>query len=306
MPLEIERKYLVNLEKWLALSKPEAHHYRQGYIVTDPKKTIRVRITDTKCFITIKGETTGATRSEYEYEIPSKDAEELINNFCVAQLEKNRYKINYKNKLWEVDEFLEENEGLIIAEIELKKEEEIFKIPEWIANEVTGDERYYNANLVQNPYQNWKPETPVISISKVPKHILNDIADSMEAGMKCFIHKTTFEVESFPDEDRFPEMDSEDEEGPWKEIIDKVFDNNDYLEIEPMESSDSFKIMEDFALSLPESPTKIRLITALEGHKPFGNFNHQIHNAGKEKEQWFQFRREREIEWVKDQLEGRL
>ncbi|MEO8854865.1 MAG: UPF0158 family protein, partial [Ginsengibacter sp.] len=303
MPLEIERKYLVNLTKWLALSKPRGNHYRQGYIVTDPKKTIRIRITEAASFITIKGETTGATRSEYEYKIPREDAEELLNNFCVAALEKIRYKIRHKNKLWEVDEFLGENEGLIFAEIELKEEDETFEIPEWVANEITGEERYYNANLVQNPYQNWKPETTVNSISKVPKHILNDIADSIEAGMKCFIHKTTFEVESFPDENRFPEMDSEDEEGPWKEIIDKVFGNSDYLEIQPIDSSDSFNIMENFTLSLPESATKIRLLTALEGHKPFGNFNHQIHNAGKERELWFQFRREREIEWLKDQLE---
>ncbi|HEY5369759.1 MAG TPA: UPF0158 family protein [Hanamia sp.] len=306
MALEIERKYLVDDKKWLALSKQEGNHYRQGYIVTEPKKTIRVRITETKCFITIKGESTGATRSEYEYEIPRKDAEELLDNFCVAELEKTRYKIIYKNKLWEVDEFLGENEGLIIAEIELNEEDEIFEIPEWVANEVTGDERYYNANLVQNPYHNWKSESSVNFISKIPKHILNDIADQMEAGMKCFIHKTTYEVVSVPDENRFPEMDWEDEEGPWKEDIDKIFGNPEYIEIEKMESSDSFSIMEDFALSLPEGATKIRLITAIEGHKPFGNFNHQIHNAGKEKEQWFQFRRERDIEWVKDQLEGRL
>lgn len=302
MAIEIERKYLVNVKKWDALSKPESHHYRQGYILTDPKKTIRVRITDTKSLITIKGETTGATRAEYEYEIPRDDAEELINNFCVAELEKNRYKIIYKSKMWEVDEFLGENEGLIIGEIELKEEDEIFEIPEWVAYEVTGDERFYNANLVQNPYQNWKVEPSVISPCKVPKQILNDIADSMEASMKCFIHKTTFEVVSVPDEDRFPEMDLEG----WEEDIDKVFGNPDYIEIQKMESSDSFQVMEDFALSLPENATKIRLIAALEGHKPFGNFNHQIHNAGIEREQWFQFRRERGIEWVKDQLDGRL
>ena len=302
MALEIERKYLVNYKKWQESSKSEGHHYRQGYILTDPKKTIRIRITETKCFITIKGESNGATRSKYEYEIPREDAEELLNNFCVAELEKNRYKIIYKNRLWEVDNFLGENEGLIVAEIKLKKEDEIFEIPEWVDNEITGDERYYHANLVQNPYQNWKLDPPLISTSRVPKSILNDIADSMEASMKCFIHKTTFEVVTIPDEDRFPEMDLED----WEEDIDKVFGNSDYIEIEAMDSSDSFKIMEDFTLSLPECATKIRLITALEGHKPFGNFNHQIHNAGKERDQWFQFRRERGIEWVKDQLQGRL
>ncbi|MFS8083113.1 MAG: UPF0158 family protein, partial [Ginsengibacter sp.] len=192
------------------------------------------------------------------------------------------------------------------AEIELQTEDEFFEIPDWIANEVTGDERYYNANLAQNPYRDWKVELTQHYSSKVPKQILNNIADSMEASMKCFIHKTTFEVVSVPDEYRFPEMDWEDEEGPWKEDIDKVFENPDYIEIEKLESSDSFKIMEDFALSLPESTTKMRLLTALDGHKPFGTFNHQIHNAGKEKEQWFQFRRGREIKWIDDQLEGRL
>ena len=96
MALEIERKYLVNHQKWQALSKPAGQHYRQGYLLTDPKKTIRVRITETKSFITIKGESTGATRLEYEYEIPHKDAEELLNNFSTAELEKTRYKIIYK------------------------------------------------------------------------------------------------------------------------------------------------------------------------------------------------------------------
>lgn len=113
MPLEIERKYLVNPEKWLALSKPEGAHYSQGYILNDPKKTVRIRVTGKKCFITIKGATTAAARAEYEYEIPRKDAEELLKNFCGTKVEKIRYKIMFKNKLWEVDEFSGENEGLI-------------------------------------------------------------------------------------------------------------------------------------------------------------------------------------------------
>ena len=140
--------------------------------------------------------------------------------------------------------------------------------------------------------------------SKVPWEILNDIADSMEAGLKCFLHKTTHEVITIPDEDRFPGMDWD--EGNWEKESDKVFDNPEYIEIEKMDSSESFSVMEDFAMSLPESATKIRLITALEGHKPFGNFNHQIHNAGQEREQWFKFRREREIEWVREQVERGL
>lgn len=156
MPEEIERKYLVDHKKWQSISKPAGHHYRQGYITVDPDKTIRVRITDAKCFITIKGASKGATRSEYEYEIPTKDAQELLDKFSVAEIQKTRYKIIYKNKLWEVDEFSGNNKGLVLAEIELKEENESFEIPEWITEEVTQDQRYYNVNLAQNPYQIWK------------------------------------------------------------------------------------------------------------------------------------------------------
>ena len=304
MAQEIERKYLVDRKKWQALTKPAGQLYRQGYLLTDPQKTIRVRLTEASGFLTIKGATKGATRPEYEYEIPVKDAKELLDNFSDAELTKTRYKVTYKNKLWEVDEFLDDNEGLIVAEIELKSEGELFDVPDWIGKEVTGEEKYYNANLVLNPYQNWEPESPKIYHSKVPWEILNDIADSMEAGLKCFLHKTTYEVITIPNEDRFPGIDWE--AGDWEEATDKVFGNPEYIEIEKMDSSESFSVMEDFVISLPNNATKTRLLTALEGHKPFGNFNHQIHNAGKEREQWFKFRRERGIEWVRKQVEMRL
>lgn len=142
-------------------------------------------------------------------------------------------------------------------------------------------------------------------LMKLSYKILDDIADSMEAGLRCYLHKTTHEVITIPDQNRFPEIDFDDEEGDWAEDIDKVVDNPDYIAIESMESSESFKVMEDFVDSLKESTTKIRLLTTLEGHKPFGNFNHQIHNTGEERELWFKFRREREIEWVREQL-GRI
>ncbi|HEV2830606.1 MAG TPA: CYTH domain-containing protein, partial [Hanamia sp.] len=112
MAQEIERKYLVDRRKWQALTKPAGQQYRQGYLLTDPQKTIRVRLTEASGFLTIKGATKGATRPEYEYEIPVKDAKELLDNFSDAKLTKTRYKITYKNKLWEVDEFLDDNEGL--------------------------------------------------------------------------------------------------------------------------------------------------------------------------------------------------
>ncbi|HUZ58204.1 MAG TPA: CYTH domain-containing protein [Hanamia sp.] len=155
MGKEIERKYLVKHNEWQQVIKPEGQLYRQGYLLTDPNKTIRVRVTSTKGFLTIKGLSVGATRLEYEYEIPVNEATELLDNFSVSELSKTRFKITYANKTWEVDEFLGDNKGLIIAEIELTSEEESFAIPFWVEKEVTGDEKYYNSNLTILPYRNW-------------------------------------------------------------------------------------------------------------------------------------------------------
>jgi len=155
MGKEIERKYLVDHEKWDKVDKPAGQLYRQGYLLTDPQKTIRVRLAGAKGYLTIKGLSVGATRLEYEYEIPLEEAKELLDNFSVAELSKTRYKINFNNKVWEIDEFLNENSGLIIAEIELQSENEVFDIPEWVEKEVTGEEKYYNSNLTIKPYKNW-------------------------------------------------------------------------------------------------------------------------------------------------------
>jgi adenylate cyclase len=156
MGKEIERKFLINYEKWLKAEKPSGQLYRQGYLLTDPQKTIRVRLTETSGFLTIKGLSVGATRLEYEYEIPFSEAAELLDNFSISELSKRRYKINFRDKIWEIDEFLGDNNGLIIAEIELKSEEERFELPEWIGKEVTGEEKYYNSNLTISPYKNWQ------------------------------------------------------------------------------------------------------------------------------------------------------
>lgn len=155
MPLEIERKFLVHQKKWTALEKPSGNNLRQGYLLTDPKKTIRVRQTDDKGFITIKGISVGATRQEFEYEIPHSEAGELLDQFAVSELSKVRYIIPFEDHIWEVDEFFGENEGLIVAEIELTSENEKFNLPDWIAEEVTENERYYNSNLTLNPFKNW-------------------------------------------------------------------------------------------------------------------------------------------------------
>jgi CYTH domain-containing protein len=156
MAKEIERKFLIDLEKWGKIEKPPGHHYRQGYLLTDPQKTIRVRLTDDSAFLTIKGISVGATRLEYEYEIPAADAKELLDNFSTSELSKVRYKIGFGNKIWEVDEFLGDNVGLFVAEIELRDESETFDLPDWVGKEVTGEEKYYNANLTINPYKNWR------------------------------------------------------------------------------------------------------------------------------------------------------
>ncbi|GAB3513423.1 CYTH domain-containing protein [Emticicia fontis] len=155
MALEIERKYLIHQDKWDSFPKPEGQLFRQGYILKDPEKTIRVRVTDKNAYLTIKGASVGATRTEFEYEIPKEEGIELLDNFAVSELSKIRYKVLHVNKLWEVDVFLGSNEGLVVAEIELESEDEAFELPEWINIEVTGDNRYYNSNLSANPFKNW-------------------------------------------------------------------------------------------------------------------------------------------------------
>lgn len=156
MGVEIERKYLVHQDEWMQLEKPEGEHYRQGYLLTDPTKTIRVRQTSNKGFLTIKGISVGATRPEYEYEIPFGEAQELLDQFAVAELSKIRYLIKFEGKVWEVDEFLGDNKGLMVAEIELESENEFFQVPVWIDREVTGEEKYYNSNLTIHPFKDWK------------------------------------------------------------------------------------------------------------------------------------------------------
>jgi CYTH domain-containing protein len=155
MGLEIERKFLVNKEKWDQVIKARKSLYRQGYIVSDPGKTIRVRLTDKDAFLTIKGLTVGASRPEFEYNIPVEEAQQLLDTFCDSIVSKIRYFIPHGNHLWEVDEFLEDNEGLIVAEIELKAENESFSLPDWVGVEVTSEKKYSNSNLAAKPFKSW-------------------------------------------------------------------------------------------------------------------------------------------------------
>jgi CYTH domain-containing protein len=127
----------------------------QAYLVAEPGKTIRVRIANQKATLTIKGKSNNGVRSEYEYEIPKPDAEALIQEFAVAQLEKYRYTFTENNKVWEVDEFLGANAGLITAEVELNSEHEHVELPNWIEKEVTSDFRYSNDQLAMHPFSTW-------------------------------------------------------------------------------------------------------------------------------------------------------
>ncbi len=154
MGVEIERKFLINEKKLPTLKN--GYDIKQGYIQTVDQTTVRIRIRDKEAFLTIKGKSQGASRLEFEYPIPLNDAEEMLTNLCHAsRVEKTRYLVEHEGHTWEVDIFEGSNKGLIIAEIELKSEEEIFSLPEWVSEEVTQDERYFNVNLVEHPYQEW-------------------------------------------------------------------------------------------------------------------------------------------------------
>ena len=153
--LEIERKYLVNNTDFLKNLKGK--RITQGYLSIDPARTVRVRIKGTQGFITIKGQSTesGLTRYEWEKEITIVEAEELLELALPSVIDKTRYEVAVEKHIWEIDVFHGTNKGLIIAEIELDIEDEKFSMPDWIAQEVTGDERYYNSYISKKPFCEW-------------------------------------------------------------------------------------------------------------------------------------------------------
>jgi len=154
MGKEIERKYLVKNDAWKNLGKTE--FYQQAYLVIEKSKTIRIRTIDKKAYLTIKNAAINFSRDEFEYQIPIEDAKFMIENLCEKPvIEKFRTKIELNNLIWEVDEFLGENKGLIIAEVELEDENQKIILPEWIGKEVTGDHRYNNSYLVKHPFSYW-------------------------------------------------------------------------------------------------------------------------------------------------------
>jgi len=154
MGKEIERKFLINLSELGNLE--DGIPIKQAYISTTDNTVVRIRLTGNSAFITLKGENRGATRSEYEYAIPADDAKEIISELCSGPLiEKTRYKVFHSGHTWEIDIFHGNNDGLIVAEVELEDENENIEIPNWVTAEVTDDAKYYNLNLLKNPYCKW-------------------------------------------------------------------------------------------------------------------------------------------------------
>ena len=153
MAREIERKFLVK-NSWHPQS--EGVKIAQGYLSTVPERTVRVRLKGEKGYLTIKGKNQGISRAEFEYEIPVGDAEELLKLAEQPILSKTRYLEQHGNRLWEIDVFAGENQGLVVAEVELPDEQAEFSRPDWLGQEVSGDVRYYNANLIKKPFSLWK------------------------------------------------------------------------------------------------------------------------------------------------------
>lgn len=154
--VEIERKFLVTNQDFITQSNA-SFRIVQGYLNSNPERTVRVRIKGDKGFITIKGKgnESGLTRFEWEKEISISEAEALLHLCEKGVIDKTRYNVQFENHLFEVDVFFGENEGLIVAEIELQSETETFAKPDWLGEEVTSEEKYYNAYLSQHPFKTW-------------------------------------------------------------------------------------------------------------------------------------------------------
>jgi len=156
MAEEIEHKFLIQNEDW----KENVHlssEYKQGYLISDNKRSVRIRTSNNKAWLNIKSATIGTHRQEFEYEIPLEEGKEILETLCeIPLIEKIRHLVTYKQHTWEIDVFSGDNTGLTVAEIELSKIGEYFEKPNWIGKEVTEDRRYYNNSLCKNPFKNWK------------------------------------------------------------------------------------------------------------------------------------------------------
>jgi adenylate cyclase len=155
MAIEIERKYTLSNDNWRS-QVSHSKTYRQGYMAGSNKSSVRIRTEDDEANINIKSATLGIHRHEYEYAIPLTDAHEMLDKLCEKPLiEKTRHFVIHDGKTWEIDEFKGDNLGLIVAEIELDSEDENINLPDWVAEEVSEDVRYYNVSLVKHPFKDW-------------------------------------------------------------------------------------------------------------------------------------------------------
>ncbi len=153
MGVEIERKFLVT--RLDMLNGVSGSALCQGYLNQSPDSTVRVRIADDQGWLTIKGRTVGASRREFEYAIPVQDARQLLDLCSTGRIDKTRYRLPVGEHVWEIDVFHGDNEGLVVAEVELDSEQEIFERPDWLGEEVTQDARYFNSALSSHPFCRW-------------------------------------------------------------------------------------------------------------------------------------------------------
>ena len=155
MPIEIERKFLLKDESWRKVAN-NGTQFRQGYLSESGPGSVRIRIEGDLANINIKSATLDMQRMEYEYSIPLSDGHEMLDELCIKPIiEKTRYHVTENDTLWEIDVFKGDNEGLVVAEVELDSKDEVVKLPDWIGNEVTEDTRYYNVCLVKHPFKDW-------------------------------------------------------------------------------------------------------------------------------------------------------
>lgn len=155
MALEIERKFLIKSPQWRSLAG-QGCLIRQGYLSDQPERTVRVRVSGDQAWLTIKGKTQGIERLEMEYDIPVSEAMQLLDQLCLKPLiEKYRYRIAQADLIWEIDEFLGENAGLLVAELELKSADQQFDRPDWLGTEVSHEPRYFNSALIRQPFLSW-------------------------------------------------------------------------------------------------------------------------------------------------------
>ena len=188
MALEIERKFLIKNHSWRT-SVLESLDIQQAYYNRDDVYSVRVRIQNDKANLNIKSKTQGASRDEYEYEIPKIDAQEMLSKLP-EKIQKTRHLVNYAKHTWEIDEFYGDNSGLIVAEIELTREDEEFELPDWCGQEVTQDERFYNIALVQKPYKYWvthidiwPDEQTLYAINPLGERVLEYLVSTARNGL---------------------------------------------------------------------------------------------------------------------------